>query len=194
MTLSHRFGEALLLAHELHREQVRKGNAVPYISHLMAVASIALEAGANEDEAIAALLHDAVEDQGGPATASRIGDAFGDTVKQIVLACSDWTGSGEKAAWRERKERFVAKIGSLSPSAILVVSADKLHNARALLLDYRREGDAIWTKFNGKRDGTLWYYRAIADALREAGGPALIVDELLRVVSELESLSASEKV
>tara|TARA_B100000676_G_C18016253_1_gene809852 strand:- start:309 stop:893 length:585 start_codon:yes stop_codon:yes gene_type:complete len=193
MTLTHRFDTALQMAHDLHRAQVRKGNQVPYISHLLAVAGIVLEAGADEDEAIAALLHDAVEDQGGLAAASQIGDEFGDPVKQIVLECSDWTGTGEKSAWRERKERFLAGIATLSPSAMLVVSGDKLHNARSLVSDYRREGEAIWAKFSGGRDGTLWYYRAIADALREADGPAPIVDELLRVVTEIEALSASEK-
>ena len=100
MTLTHRFDTALQMAHDLHRAQVRKGNQVPYISHLLAVA----------DEAIAALIHDAVEDQTGLATASRIGDAFGDPVKQIVLECSDWTGTGKKTAWRERRERFLAGI------------------------------------------------------------------------------------
>ena len=187
--LTERFDEALLYASALHREQTRKGSTTPYVAHLLATASIALEHGADEDEAIAALLHDAIEDQGGEPTRQEIERRFGARVAGIVKECSD-TDVEPKPPWRERKEAYLAHLSELSPSARFVVSCDKLHNVRSLLLDYELLGEDVWERFNGGREGTLWYYRAIADALA-AGGTSPIVQELGRTVARLEELARS---
>lgn len=186
--LTDRFTYALSLACELHRTQARKGTQIPYVAHLLGVASIALEHGASEDEAIAAVLHDAVEDQGGAPTLARIRRELGDAVADIVDGCTD-ADVVPKPPWRARKEQYIAKIASKPRSTRLVSAADKLHNARAILADYRTHGEALWTRFNGGREGTLWYYRALACAFVAAERNAL-VDELERVVSELEALAA----
>ena len=170
--LGPRFSAALTLAAEWHGAQYRKGTGIPYVAHLLAVAALALEHGASEDTAIAALLHDAVEDQGGAATLQRIRERFGDAVAGIVAACSD-TDVEPKPPWRERKEAYVAAIAHKSPEACLVSLADKVHNARAILLDLRTHGDAVWSRFTGGRDGTLWYYRALCAAFAGRTPPAL---------------------
>lgn len=190
MTLSPRFEAALAFAAELHRQQVRKGTGVPYLAHLMAAASLALEHGASEDEAIAAVLHDAVEDQGGAATAEAIRERFGDTVADIVAGCTD-TDQTPKPPWRERKEAYVANLAAASPSVRLVSLCDKLHNARAILADYRTAGEALWGRFSGGKQGTLWYYRALVEAFR-AHGVTPLLQELERVVREVESLAAED--
>ncbi|MEO7649404.1 MAG: HD domain-containing protein [Bryobacteraceae bacterium] len=187
MALSPRFVQAVSYAIELHREQTRKGSGVPYISHLISVAGIALEYGASEDEAIAALLHDAVEDQGGQATLSVIRDRFGDDVADIVWGCTD-ADTIPKPPWRVRKEIYVAHVASASPSVRLVSCCDKLHNARSILADYRVLGEGLWNRFQGGRDGTLWYYRSLVNAFRAAGNSPL-VGELHFVVSELDRLA-----
>ena len=184
--LSSRFTEALTYATELHANQVRKSSGVPYISHLLGVTSIALEYEANEDEAIAALLHDAIEDQGGAATREEIRRRFGDTVTAIVDGCTD-AEIIPKPPWRQRKEAYIATIPQASPSVILVSAADKLHNARAIIKDYRTLGETVWERFKGGKDGTLWYYRAVVEAFIAKGKTALI-EELERVVAELEQL------
>jgi (p)ppGpp synthase/HD superfamily hydrolase len=193
--LSERFFDALRFAAELHNQQVRKGAEVPYISHLLGVSSLVLEHGGSEDEAIAALLHDAIEDQaqhnGGPeALGAKIRDRFGDRVVTIVSACTD-ADAVPKAPWRERKERYLKHVAqTLDPGYHRVTIADKLHNARAILLDYRIHGDALWERFHGKEPAEhLWYYRGLVDAFRAAGlAPKALIDELDRVVSELEAL------
>lgn len=185
--LAERYAEALAYAAKLHQRQVRKGTTVPYLSHLLAVSSLALEHGANEDEAIAALLHDAVEDQGGAATAAEIRRRFGDTVADIVIGCSD-TDRVPKPPWRERKEAYVAHLREASAGVRLVSACDKLHNSRSILTDLRRHGDAIWERFRGGKDGTLWYYRSVVDELK-AAGTSTLVEELERVVSEIEGLA-----
>ncbi|UCC88996.1 MAG: HD domain-containing protein [Anaerolineales bacterium] len=188
MTLSARFEEALTFAARLHKNQIRKGTAIPYISHLLAVASIALEHGASEDEAIAALLHDAAEDQGGKATLSEIRHRFGDSVAEIVEGCTDaW--AIPKPSWRKRKEAYVAHLRDASASVRLVSAADKLHNAQTILRDYRVLSESLWKRFSGGRDGTLWYYRSLVEALRTPG-PSLLVEELEGVVSEIERLAS----
>jgi len=186
MPLSPRFEEALVYAARLHANQRRKGTDVPYIAHLMAVASIALLHGANEDEAIAALLHDAVEDQGGAGTREEIRRRFGATVAEIVDGCTD-TDISPKPPWRERKENYVRHIRSAPASVRLVSASDKLDNARAILSDYRVLGDALWDRFSGGKEGTLWYYRSLVDAFQQAGGGPLIA-ELDSVVREIERL------
>jgi (p)ppGpp synthase/HD superfamily hydrolase len=185
MKLTSRFDDALEFAAVRHAGHVRKGTNIPYIAHLLGVASIALEYGANENEAMAALLHDAVEDQ--KATLQEIRDRFGAAVADIVAGCSD-TDVVPKPPWRKRKEAYIAHIPAASHSVQLVSAADKLHNARAILRDYRDVGEALWERFNGGRDGTLWYYRALAELFAPSGVP--VADELRRVVHELEVASA----
>lgn len=189
MQLSERFTAALTFATQLHANQTRKGSEVPYIAHLLGVASIALEFGANEDEAIAALLHDAIEDQGGAATRAEIRRRFGDIVTEIVDGCTD-ADTTPKPPWRQRKETYIAHIPNASPSVCLVSAADKLHNSLSVLKDYRLVGEELWSRFQGGKEGTLWYYRALVTAFRTHGSTPL-VDELDRVVSELEALVIS---
>ena len=188
MALSTRFEEALVFATQLHAQQKRNGTAIPYIAHLLAVTGIVLENGGNEDEAIAALLHDAIEDQGGASTREEIRRRFGNTVVAIVDGCTD-AEVIPKPPWRARKEAYIAHLRHASPSVRLVSAADKLHNARTVLADYRVLGESLWPRFHGGRSGTLWYYRAVVDALSE-GGMTPLIEELDRVVSELERLAA----
>jgi (p)ppGpp synthase/HD superfamily hydrolase len=188
MPLSSRFTEALTYVAALHANQRRKVSGEPYLAHLLAVTAIVLEHGGNEDEAIAALLHDAVEDQGGTATLEEIRRRFGATVAEIVEGCSD-TMVSPKPPWRERKEAHVAHLREASPSVRLVVAADKLHNVASLVREYRRRGESLWPIFHGGRDGTLWYYRTVADALKQTAATP-IVEELDRAVEEFRLLIA----
>lgn len=188
---SPRFEEALVYATRLHAQQFRKGTDVPYVAHLLAVAALVLENGGNEDEVIAALLHDAIEDQGGAATREEIRRRFGDTVTAIVDGCTD-TDHNPKPPWQQRKEAYVKHLQTASKSVLLVSSADKLHNARTILDDYRLIGDAVWDRFSGGKQGTLWYYRALVDSLKETGASKLI-GELERVVTELERLAKERR-
>lgn len=190
--LGPRFERALVFAFELHREQYRKGRTIPYISHLLSVAALVLEDGGSEDEAIAGLLHDAVEDQGGQPTLERIRAEFGDAVAEIVAACTD-SHETPKPDWRPRKEAYLASLAGKPPHILRVVSADKLHNARSILTDLRSEGPALWARFTGKQAGSLWYYRALHSALAAATGGGRLVDELGRVVTEIEHLVAELK-
>ena len=187
--LTERFERALVFAAQLHRDQRRKGSGVPYVSHLLAVCELTLEYGGDEDEAIAALLHDAIEDQGGATARAEIFRMFGARVTEIVDGCTD-TDESPKPAWLPRKEAYVHHIATASASVRLVSACDKLHNARSLTMDYRVYGEDLWDRFTGRREGTLWYYRAMVNALR-AAGPAPVVDELDRVVSELERLACA---
>ena len=187
MTLSSRFQDALVYGTQVHAGQVRKGTPVPYVSHILIVTGIVLENGGDEDEAIAALLHDAVEDQGGEARLVDIRTRFGDRVADIVRGCSDST-TRPKPPWEDRKRRYLAHVPSASASERLVSAADKLANARAILADYRDMGDTVWARFNASRDQILWYYRELVKAFRQAGGPPL-VEELNRVVSAIEDLA-----
>jgi (p)ppGpp synthase/HD superfamily hydrolase len=200
--LSDRFNQALVYAHTLHREQPRKGRDIPYIGHLLGVASLVLEAGGDEDMAIAALLHDAVEDQGGQPRLDEIKKMFGDRVARIVWGCtdSDEVDPDRKAPWCERKQKYVAHIEhEADPQVCLVSAADKVHNARAVLLDHREIGDAVFDRFSKGKQGTLWYYRALVEAFRAAEardqhpddsaakGRHRLIEELNRVVTELET-------
>jgi len=187
--LGPRFDQALQYASELHRQQVRKGTAIPYISHLMSVTALVLEDGGSEDEAIAALLHDAVEDQGGQATLAEIRRRFGERVAGWVMELSD-TDMLPKPPWRERKEDYLEHLASASPEVLRISLADKLHNAQSLLKDVRQEGGATWSRFNGGKAGTLWYYRRLADFFQhKLASPRAA--ELEAVVSELERLADS---
>ncbi len=183
--LTRRFEEALVYATEVHAGQSRKGTSVPYVAHVLAVCSLVLEDGGGEDEAIAALLHDAVEDGGGPPVLEDIRRRFGDHVAEIVWACSD-TGETPKPPWKERKTRYIAHVREAGPDARRVSCADKLHNARSILRDYRVDGERIWGRFSAPAEEQLWYYRALVDAFRQPDRSPLVA-ELERVVSELES-------
>jgi (p)ppGpp synthase/HD superfamily hydrolase len=182
-TLSTRFEDALVYATRLHATQTRKGTDIPYISHLLAVASLVLEAGGTEDEAIAALLHDGPEDQGGLKVLKEIRDRFGVPVGKIVASCSD-TFADIKPAWLQRKQAYLDHLRDAAPSVRLVSCADKLHNARAILADYRRHGEALWTRFNAGRDDILWYYGELARIFAEQG-PDQLAAELALVVEQL---------
>lgn len=190
MKLSSRYADALLYTASLHQNQERKVSGVPYIAHLLRVSGIALEYGATEDEAIAALLHDAIEDQGGDATRQEILRRFGPTVVAIVDGCSD-ADTTPKPPWRARKESHVEHLRQAEPSVRLVVAADKLDNLRSLVREYRRRGESLWEFFHGRRDGTLWYYQAMLEALA-SGGVTPLVEELQRTMQELQRLAASE--
>lgn len=198
--LSDRLAAAFDFALELHRDQSRKRSRadkrrplVPYISHLMAVCSLVLEHGGDEDEAVAALLHDGPEDQGGRATLEEVRDRFGDRVAQIVEDCSD-NLDNPKRPWLRRKESFVALLetGSPSESTYLVSLADKVHNVRSVASDYRILGEDLWEAFHGGRDGKLWYYRTLLEIYRQQAPPRCqpLVDELERAFTELEELSS----
>jgi (p)ppGpp synthase/HD superfamily hydrolase len=185
MLLSARFEEALRYACVIHAGQTRKSTEVPYVAHLLAVAALALETGATEDEAIAALLHDAAEDCGGRERLDDVRLRFGEPVARVVEECTD-TFERAKPPWRPRKEAYLRHLGKTTCTSALVVSCcDKLHNARSILADLRRQGEATWSKFNGGRDGTLWYYRSLVDAFRGRVDPRLH-DELERTVAAIE--------
>ncbi|MBA3327075.1 MAG: HD domain-containing protein [Solirubrobacterales bacterium] len=194
--LTARFDEALHFATRHHARQLRKGTPIPYTAHLLATASLVLEMRGDEDEAIAALLHDVVEDGGGSAALVQIAERFGEEVAATVLANSDSVDEGEsKAPWWERKRGYVEAFGSKSPAALRVCLADKLHNARSILLDYRTEGDALWARFRqGRGLATRVYYRELAAAFereRERMGEhaAPYVEELRRVVDAVTTLA-----
>ncbi|HVN53706.1 MAG TPA: HD domain-containing protein [Anaerolineaceae bacterium] len=185
--LTNRFQDALGYAYELHGRQIRKATGVPYMAHLLSVSALVLEDGGSEDEAIAALLHDAGEDQGGEETLEEINRRYGATVAEIVRGCSD-TLVTPKPPWRERKEKYLRELQSASPAVQRVSLADKVHNARDLLACYRSSGEEIWLPFKGGKDGTLWYQRALVQVFQELGSGAM-VEELDRLVTELEQLS-----
>lgn len=179
--LTKRFDEALLYAHDLHRDQTRKGTLIPYISHLMAVSAMVIEHGGDEDQAIAGLLHDAAEDQGGAETLEDIRRRFGRAVAEIVHDCTDaWTEP--KPEWRSRKEAYVAKLPMKSPRSLLVSLADKTHNAEAILFDYRELGDRLWQRFNGGMGGTRWYYNELVAVFLKAS-PGPLSDRFARAVA-----------
>jgi (p)ppGpp synthase/HD superfamily hydrolase len=187
MPLSERFEQAFRYAFELHRRQLRKGSRTPYLAHLMGVAALVIEDGGSEDEAIAALLHDAPEDQGGLLVLEQIRQRFGDHVAEIVDGCTD-TYETPKPPWRARKQRYLEHLRRAKPEVQRVSLADKLHNARSILSDLRGSGDGLWTRFNGGKEGTLWYYRALLEVFRESGpSPMLIAFE--EIVSKIEILS-----
>lgn len=187
--LTWRFREALLFAAVLHAGQVRKGRPVPYISHLLGVTSLVLEHGGDEDQAIAALLHDAVEDQGGKPTRERIRETFGERVVSIVDGCTD-ADELPKPPWQARKAAYLARLRSEPEEVRLVSLADKVYNARSILFDYRQVGDQLWQRFKGGKEGTLWYYHSLVEIFHETG-PQPLAQELERVVADLDALVAN---
>jgi (p)ppGpp synthase/HD superfamily hydrolase len=188
--LTQRFNDAFLLAAEKHGRQTRKSTEIPYIAHLMSVTAIVLEAGGDEELAIAALLHDVVEDCGGTPILEEVRRRFGDRVAHVVADCTD-SYTDPKPPWRERKQAYLQHLKGADSDVRLVSAADKLHNAREILKDIRELGDPVWDRFKGKREGTLWYYRALADELSRENN--WIVRQLQRVVLELEQLARSQQ-
>ena len=189
LTSSSRYLKALEVVLALHQNQYRKGTDIPYATHLMSVSALVIEAGGDEDEAIAALFHDAVEDQGGEVTHSMIRDEFGDNVADIVMGCTDSIEEvgAEKAPWAERKTQYLDHLKTASRSIRLVSNADKLHNARSILTDYYLIGHEIWSRFSQPKEKTLWYYRSLADEFNRNPSSLRLSKELDKVVSELEA-------
>jgi (p)ppGpp synthase/HD superfamily hydrolase len=181
-----RFDEALMLACALHADQVRKASGVPYVAHLLGVTSLVLEEGGTEDMAIAALLHDAAEDQGGEATLAGIERAFGGDVARWVRQASD-TFEMPKPEWETRKREYLAAIPMADWEARLIMLADKVHNARSILADHERVGPAVWEKFSVPRARTLWYYQTLLEVFERELSPFLY-DELGECVSRMEGL------
>jgi (p)ppGpp synthase/HD superfamily hydrolase len=187
--LTERFEAALIYATRLHADQRRKISGVPYITHLLSVAALVLEVGGNEDEAIAGLLHDSIEDQGGKPTREDVRKHFGDTVVAIIDGCTEWD-SLPKPPWQERKNRYLENLRHASASVRRVSLADKLHNARSLLIDSRIYGDDIWNHLKVGRERTLWFYQSLIQVYRETGSDWM-TEELARIVSQLSEESTS---
>ncbi|MFT0799732.1 HD domain-containing protein [Synechococcus sp. R5-12] len=193
--LTQRFVQAMHYAHRWHASQTRKGTGIPYLSHLLAVAAIALEHGADEDEAIAALLHDSLED--GPHNTGepraqieqQIREHFGERVLQIILGCTDTESDGSrgepKENWKERKTAYLKHLETANASVLLVAASDKLHNARCILRDFRQLGDKLWQRFSAGKEGSLWYYRSLAEILGRRL-PGNLSAELQELVAELQ--------
>jgi (p)ppGpp synthase/HD superfamily hydrolase len=189
--LTDRFDRALLYASQVHGGQLRKGTSVPYLAHLMAVAATVMEYGGDEDQVVAALLHDAAEDQGGLARLTDIENRFGERVSQMVRACSDNLGNNSggqaKPPWRERKSNYLDHLQSAPAEVLLIALSDKTHNARSILRDLRKEnvGAAIWDRFGKPKSETIWYYRSLVSIFRKRL-PGQLADELGEIVELLE--------
>jgi (p)ppGpp synthase/HD superfamily hydrolase len=186
---SERFHDALRFAADLHSTQFRNGTEIPYLSHLLAVAGLVMEAGGSEDEVIAALLHDAVEDQGGMPVHDEIMHRYGRNVADIVMGCTDDTPlPGEKKApWMARKKTYIAHVRTATRSVRLVSNADKLHNARSIQTDLDEIGEQVWERFNASPDQVAWYYRSLADEfLRDPASPRLArdLDAVVRAIEK----------
>ncbi len=183
-TLTSRFDDAFKYAHEIHFADTRKGHAAPYIGHLMGVASIVLDDGGSEDEAIGALLHDAAEDHGGRERLEEIRARFGDAVATIVEDCTD-SWETPKRPWMERKLAYIEHARTLARPSLRVAAADKVHNAYGILRDLRNVGEEVWTRFNAPADDVIAYYEGLVRAMREAEGGRL-VEELDRIVKGIQ--------
>jgi GTP pyrophosphokinase len=181
--LSPRYADALAFSFAAHRDQTRKGSNVPYFAHVIGVSSLVMEHGGDEDQAIAALLHDAAEDQGGHAMLAQIEARFGSTVSEIVRGCSD-SLDATKPPWRERKVQYLKHLKTASPAVQLVSACDKLYNARAILSDLREVGESLWGRFTGGREGVLWYYNELANTFT-IDSP--VVAELRRTVEQVHA-------
>jgi (p)ppGpp synthase/HD superfamily hydrolase len=190
--LSERFLAALSLANEVHGERRRLGTEIPYLAHLLVVAGLVLEDGGDETQAIAALLHDAVEDGGGKPLLARIRSEFGAEVAAIVEACSDSLDPDDPRGWRERKAAYLAHLPAVTDEATLrVILADKVHNARSIVRDYRLEGSRLWRRFHNKTvDDQLWYFGALLEFF-STRFPGPLVEDLRRATEELEASTAA---
>ena len=186
LKLTDKFETALVYATRLHSNQTRKISNVPYVAHLLSVAALVLEAGGTEEETIAGLLHDSVEDQGGSQTREEIRQIFGDEVVRIIDGCTE-SDIYPKPPWQERKQKYLENLRHASASVRRVSLADKLHNARSLLADWRQNGDSIWSDFKTGKAGTLWFYQELLKVY-QAAGTDLLTEEFSRVVEELGRL------
>ena len=180
--LTEKFQQALVLAYNLHSPQFRKDGRTPYIAHLLSVTALVLENGGNENEAIAALLHDAVEDRGGMATRQHILELFGEAVVNIIDGCTE-SDTTPKPPWEERKLRYIQQICHGSKSVKLISLADKLHNGRDLLAALRQEGKIVWTRFHGGKEKTLWFYNSLLSCYQDDN---YLKQEFMRIIAELE--------
>ena len=187
--LGPRFRRALRFAADKHSGQTRKGSTIPYVAHLIGVASLVLEAGGDEDLAIAALLHDVVEDCGGRPMLKQVERRFGKRVAKIVDGCTD-AYIEPKPPWKERKDNYIQRLTKENADTCLVSAADKLNNIRSIISDYREIGESVWSRFNGGREGTLWYYRTLRDVFLQSK-PNRITRDFDLAVKELDSLTAA---
>jgi (p)ppGpp synthase/HD superfamily hydrolase len=187
VSLGPRFERALVFAKQKHDGQTRKKTSVPYISHLLMVAGLVLQAGGDEDLAIAALLHDVVEDCGGMPMLKDVRRQFGKRVAHVVEGCTD-SFETPKKPWKERKVYYLRHLRTADRDVRLVSAADKLHNAREILSDFRESGPVVWERFAGKREGTIWYYRALVREFKRRS-PNRLVLELDRAVKELVAVT-----
>ncbi len=195
VTLGDPFDRAFALASKLHRDHKRKGSEVPYISHLMGVAALVLEDGGDEEEAMAGLLHDALEDCAELISGEDLEQQFGPRVRKLVEACTDTPPDfegGRKPSWKARKEAYIERI-KRGEMPLRVSLADKVHNVRCLLRDHRLEGEAVWDRFSVPKGETLWYYRALAVAYRQGGADGFLIEELERTVDEIEARVSETK-
>lgn len=186
-TLSRKFEHALTFANQVHAEQKRKDSGAPYFAHVIGVAALVLEDGGSEEEAIAALLHDTAEDQGGQAMLDEIAERFGDKISRIVSECSD-TLVIPKPPWRERKEAHIKKLRMAHPETIRIMLADKVYNSRNLLRGLQQRGEQVWGNFKGGRDGTLWYFKQMYATFALTCPPTnYLMDELARNIRRIEN-------
>ena len=189
VVLTRRYADAVAYASTLHAEQARKSTTIPYISHLLGVSSLVLEAGGDEDMAIAALLHDGPEDQGGQSVLNEIRERFGDRVAHIVEGCTDSLSEDpeDKAPWRERKVAYLDHLKNADGDTLTVSLADKLHNARAIVSDLRISGASTWDRFNAGRDEIIWYYESIVGVGQSRGAAAFLTGNLAIEVNLMKS-------
>ena len=192
VVLTQRYADAVAYASALHADQARKSTTIPYISHLLGVSSLVLEAGGDEDMAIAALLHDGPEDQGGQSVLNEIRERFGDRVAHIVEGCTDSLSEDpeDKAPWRERKVTYLAHLKEADDDTLTVSLADKLHNARAIVSDLMITGPSTWDRFNEQTspETILWYYNQILETGRAKGGNTLLLTNLAEAIAEMTRL------
>jgi (p)ppGpp synthase/HD superfamily hydrolase len=192
VNLGPRFLRAFEFAAEKHKGQTRKASTIPYLAHLMGVTSLVLEAGGDEDLAIAALLHDVVEDCGGAPMLKEVRRRFGSRVANVVDGCTD-ADTYPKPPWRERKEKYIEHLKKADVDTRLVSAADKLNNVRSILSDYRAIGESVWSRFNGGREGTLWYYRTLRDVFLRYKRNRITRD-LELAVNDLDSLAGGKPI
>jgi (p)ppGpp synthase/HD superfamily hydrolase len=186
MKLTDRFTDAMTYTISLHQSQSRKNTDVPYITHLLAVTSLVLEEGGDEDLAIAALLHDAVEDQGGMDRLNEIRQLYGDHVAHIVEACSD-SFTSPKSPWKIRKDYYLDHLKNADNDVLLVSLADKLHNSSTIYKDLLKEGGIIWDRFNGGKEGTIWYYKQLEEIFIKSNLSPILVSQLVEYVNQIEA-------
>jgi (p)ppGpp synthase/HD superfamily hydrolase len=184
--ISPRLYQALEFAFKLHGHDARKQSTLPYLAHLLSVCALVQQDGGDEDEAIAALLHDTLEDKPQQTNRQEILSLFGANVLVIIEIATDTPPDyigGSKPPWRQRKENYLAHIRNSNPAMLRVTIADKIDNARAILADYRLLGDSLWQRFNAGKDDQFWYYQSAIATFEAAGVRGPLLDELKRVVS-----------